>query len=37
MARVETTDEMETRLLRVIAQARFEVLAQDYHMASDGP
>jgi len=30
MAQVETTDEMETRLLRVIAQAHFEVLAQDY-------
>ena len=30
MAQVETTDETETRLLRVIAQARFEVLAQDY-------
>jgi hypothetical protein len=40
MAQVETADEMETRLLRVIAQARFEVLAQDYiwrRMAHDQP
>lgn len=40
MTRVENDEEMEARLLRVIAQARFEVLDDDYiwrRMADDRP